>query len=190
MITALEGILAGKGLSWADVQVGGVTLRANVPESSISNLGMIGDNLKLFTSLQVRDDGIFLYGFASEDHRQAFETLIGVSGIGPRLALGILSSLSTEELAHAIISGDSGVFKPVPGVGTKTASRIVLELKDKIDWEPSSDYKPADNEDLIEALTALGYTLQEARNAADSLTDASSKSLEEKVILSLQSMDG
>ena len=96
MITALEGILAGKGLSWADVQVGGVTLRANVPESSISNLGMIGDNLKLFTSLQVRDDGISLYGFASEDHRQAFETLIGVSGIGPRLALGILSSLSTE----------------------------------------------------------------------------------------------
>ena len=186
MITGLEGALAAVGPDWADVSVGGVTIRASIPESASGALGPAGERVRLFTSLQVRDDSLTLYGFPTEDARTAFEALIGVNGIGPRLALSILSTMTADALALAIDSANPGAFKGVSGVGTKTANRIVLELKGKLDWQPVAVHTPAfGHSDLVEALTALGYTVQEAGDAAASLPEDAPDSLEERLRLAL-----
>ncbi len=186
MITGLEGALAAVGPDWADVSVGGVTIRASIPESASGALGPVGERVRLFTSLQVRDDSLTLYGFPTEDARTAFEALIAVNGIGPRLALSILSTMATDALALAIDSADPGAFKGVSGVGTKTANRIVLELKGKLDWQPVAAHRPdAGHTDLVDALTALGYTLQEAAEAAASLPEDAPDSLEERLRIAL-----
>ena len=186
MITGLEGALAAVGPDWADVSVGGVTIRASIPESASGALGATGERVRLFTSLQVRDDSLTLYGFPTEDARTAFEALIAVNGIGPRLALSILSTMATDALALAIDSADPGAFKGVSGVGTKTANRIVLELKGKLDWQPVAAHRPdAGHTDLVDALTALGYTLQEAAEAAASLPEDAPDSLEERLRIAL-----
>ncbi len=191
MITGLEGALAAVGPDWADVTVGGVTIRASIPESASSALGPAGERVRLFTSLQVRDDSLTLYGFPTEDARTAFEALIGVNGIGPRLALSILSTMATDALALAIDSADPGAFKGVSGVGTKTANRIVLELKGKLDWEPVAVHRPdAGHTDLVDALTALGYTVQEAAAAAAALPEDVPDSLEERLRIALQDAAG
>ena len=191
MITGLEGALAAVGPDWADVSVGGVTIRASIPESASGALGALGERVRLFTSLQVRDDSLTLYGFPTEDARTAFEALIAVNGIGPRLALSILSTMTTDALALAIDSADPGAFKGVSGVGTKTASRIVLELKGKLDWEPVAVSRPAaGHTDLVDALTALGYTLQEAAAAATALPEDVPDSLEERLRIALQDAAG
>ena len=191
MITGLEGALAAVGPDWADVSVGGVTIRASIPESASGALGPAGERVRLFTSLQVRDDSLTLYGFPTEDARAAFEALIAVNGIGPRLALSILSTMTTDALALAIDSADPGAFKGVSGVGTKTANRIVLELKGKLDWQPVATYRPdAGHADLVDALTALGYTVQEAAAAAAALPDDAPDALEERLRIALQDAAG
>ena len=192
MITGLEGALAAVGPDWADVTVGGVTIRASIPESASGALGATGERVRLFTSLQVRDDSLTLYGFPSEDARTAFEALIGVNGVGPRLALSILSTMTTDALALAIDSADPGAFKGVSGVGTKTANRIVLELKGKLDWQPvASVHAPAaGHSDLVDALTALGYTVQEASAAVSALPEDAPDSLEERLRIALQDAAG
>ena len=123
-------------MGWVDVSVGGVTLRASMPESAVEEIGGLGERVRIFTYLNVRDDNITLFGFPTEEARSAFEALITVSGVGPRIALAILSALSTEALAAAIDGSDPSAFKAASGVGTKTANRILLELKGKLDWEP------------------------------------------------------
>ena len=140
-----------------DVSVGGVTLRASMPESAVEEIGGLGERVRIFTYLNVRDDNITLFGFPTEEARSAFEALITVSGVGPRLALAILSALSTDALAAAIDGSDTSAFKSASGVGTKTANRIVLELKGKLDWEPIPS-PGAQGGDLVSALMALGYT--------------------------------
>ena len=192
MITGLEGALAAVGPDWADVTVGGVTIRASIPESASGTLGPTGERVRLFTSLQVRDDSLTLYGFPTEDARTAFEALIGVNGVGPRLALSILSTMTTDALALAIDSADPGAFKGVSGVGTKTANRIVLELKGKLDWEQeAAAHRPdAGHADLVDALTALGYTVQEASDAVAALPEDAPDSLEERLRIALQDAAG
>ena len=187
MITGLEGVLAGVGPDWADVSVGGVTIRASIPESASGTLGPAGERVRLFTSLQVRDDSLTLYGFPTEDARTAFEALIGINGVGPRLALSILSAMTTDSLALAIDSADPAAFKGVSGVGTKTANRIVLELKGKLDWQPvAAVHAPASGHaDLVEALTALGYTVQEAAEAVSALPEDAPDSLEDRLRIAL-----
>ena len=110
MITSLEGKLVGTGLDWADVSIGGITLRAFVPESSVDTLGSLGELVLLYTSLQVREDSLTLYGFPTNEARTTFDALITVNGVGPRLALGILSMLSPDSLAVAIAAGDPQAF--------------------------------------------------------------------------------
>lgn len=191
MITALEGILADSGLGWVDVAVGGVTLRANVPETAVDGLGAVGGRVKLFTALQVRDDSLTLFGFPTRDARTAFETLIGVNGVGPRVALSVISVLAPESLALAVASGDTDAFKRVPGVGPRTAGRIILELRGKLDFEMiSTRPERQDDADVISALTALGYTASEALEALASLPAEEATSVEEKVRLSLQQLAG
>lgn len=188
LISSVRGSLEGTGADWADVAVGGVTLRVSVPSSSVDALGQVGDDVRLFTSLQVREDSLSLYGFETADFRLAFETLIGISGIGPRVALSILSIFTPDSLAAAVESSDVQGFIRVPGVGRKTASRIVLELKGKL--EPSALYAALPDTDATDALTALGYTLAEAREALSALPNGRDIPMEERVRLALQQLAG
>ena len=184
MITSVEGTLAGSGVGWVDVSVGGVTLRASMPESAVEEIGGLGERVRIFTYLNVRDDNITLFGFPTEEARSAFEALITVSGVGPRIALAILSALSTEALAAAIDGSDPSAFKAASGVGTKTANRILLELKGKLDWEPVAQ----SGGDLVSALTALGYTVAEIRAATSPLPRDPSMTLEDQVRYSIEQM--
>ncbi len=190
MITALAGKLTGAGGDWVDVTVGGVTLRASVPAPTADYLGSVGGDVKLLTFLQVRDDGITLYGFVTEEERGAFQALIGVNGVGPRVALSILSGLTAEELSTAIANGDATAFKVAQGVGTKTANRIVLELKGKLDFEADATSVAPSNREVVDALTALGYSSPEAARAVAQLPPDGDLSLEEKVRLALEQMGG
>ena len=189
MITAIEGRLAGTGPDWADVTIGGgVTMRVTVPDTG--SLGAVGEAVRLFTTLQVRDDGITLYGFATQEARTAFETLVMVNGVGPKVAISVLASMSTDSLALAVSAGDPAAFKTVSGVGTKTANRIILELKGKLDWSGMASEVPqlSGDQELVDALTSLGYTAQEAMLAIAALPKAETMTLEEKVRACLERM--
>ena len=188
MITAIAGVLEGTGPDWVDVAVGGVTLRMSVPGSAIASLGQTGNRVKLFTSLQVRDDSLTLYGFATEDERSAFGALVQINGVGPRVALSVLSTLSHDSLALAIAGGDPYAFRGVPGVGAKTANRIVLELKGKL-VVGAVDSSELLGSEVVQALTALGYSIAEATEAASSVS-GDSLSTEEHVRLALQQLSG
>lgn len=173
LISSVSGALRGAGADWVDVAVGGVTLRVSVTDTAVGGIGRVGDRVTLYTSLQVREDSLALFGFQSEDERQTFETLIGISRIGPRLALAMLGRFSPQDLARTIEEGDTRALATVPGVGRRTASRIVLELKGKLELDFGDGAGAVGaSEDLVDALTALGYTPSEAREALGA-TDAS-----------------
>ena len=190
MITSLSGTLSTVGLDWVEVTVGGVGLRVNVPSSLIDQVGQVGDGVKLFTSLQVKEDSLTLYGFPSSDGRQAFEALLGVNGVGPRLALSILSRMAPETLAMAVATEDPAEFKGVPGVGTRIAQRIVMELKGKLEIEVTAAPTARPDAELTEALTALGYTMSEVMEAAASLPRDEPLELEDKIRLALENLAG
>jgi Holliday junction DNA helicase RuvA len=190
MITSLSGTLSTAGLDWVEVTVGGVGLRVNVPASLIDQVGQVGDGVKLFTSLQVKEDSLTLFGFPSSDGRQAFEALLGVNGVGPRLALSILSRMAPENLALAVATEDPAEFKGVPGVGTRIAQRIVMELKGKLEIEMTAAPTARPDAELIESLTALGYTMSEVMEAASSLPRDKPLEFEEKVRLVLDYLGG
>ena len=190
LISSITGTLEGSGPDWAEVSVGGVTLRLSVPASTVERLGKLGDRTTLLTSLQVREDSLTLFGFLNQEARAAFETLIGITGIGPRLALSVLSRLTPDSLAIAVASGDTAAFSSVPGVGSKTAGRIVLELKGKLGTDLSLPTASLTDADVVDALTALGYTLSEANEAASSLPAGDEAPLEEKVRRVLERMGG
>ena len=190
LISSVRGTLEGTGPDWADVAIGGVTLRVSAPAPSVEALGQTGSPVSLFTSLQVRADSLSLYGFDTPEARQTFETLIGISGIGPRVALSILSTFRPEALAAAVDSGDVKSFTIVPGVGSRTASRILLELKGKLelDWNTGSVSKL--DSDALDALTALGYSPVEAREALSALPEDGNSATEDKVRMALQQLAG
>ena len=191
LISSVRGTLDGLGPDWADILVGGVTFRVNIPTTVVDSIGQLGDSVRLFTSLQVREDSLNLYGFPTPDARKTFEILLGVNGIGPRVALSILSKFTPETLAGAVGSEDTKAFTGVSGVGNKTASRIVLELKGKLEgeWAVVPTTAPGDP-DAIDALTSLGYTTAEAREALTSLPNGNSLTLEEKIRMALQQIAG
>ena len=191
MITGIEGTVADSGPEWLDVAVGGVTVRVNLPMSTAERFGAVGAPVKLLTTLQVRDDSLTLFGFPDREARAAFEMLIGVNGVGPRVALSVLSALAPESLALAVESGDADAFTSVPGVGKRTASRILLELRGKLDFDlTAAGAVHRDDADVVDALTALGYTALEARRALASLPSGEELPVEEKVRLSLGQLAG
>ena len=188
MISSLHGKLESLGSDWAIINVGGIGFQVFMPTSTLSTLGATGDEVELHTHLHLREDNVALYGFTSPDELRLFQTLIGVSGIGPKLALAMLSSLSVEQIIMAIVTGSIDLLTITPGIGKKTASRIILELKEKIGagWviTPATQFAQ-ENTDVLAALTALGYSAAEATRAVATLP-ATELSLEDKIKLSLQ----
>ena len=187
IISSVSGALSATGPDWVDVAVGGVTLRISVTGAAASGAGRVGDAVSLYTSLQVREDSLSLFGFPTEDERLTFDTLLGVSGIGSRLALAMLDRFSPQALAQAIDAGDTRALATVPGVGRRTASRIVLELKGKLDLD-FADAAASPDSDLVDALAALGYADAEAREALSGADAAASE--EDRLRAALERLAG
>jgi len=188
MIAGLHGKLESLGSDWAIISVGGISFQVYMPTSTLSTLSRIGEEVKLHTHLHLREDNATLYGFASTEELGLFQTLIGVSGLGPRLALAMLSAMDVEKLTMAIATGSADLLSEVPGIGKKMAHRLILELKEKLGaglvGVPAQ--MAQENADVLTALTSLGYSVSEATRAVATLPPSSDLSLEEKVKLVLQ----
>jgi len=188
MIAGLHGKLESLGSDWAVINVNGIDFQVYLPTSTLSTLGTIGEEVKLHTHLHLREDNATLYGFASADELRLFQTLISVSGLGPRLALAMLSGMSAEQLVTAIVTSSTDLLTVIPGIGKKVANRLILELKEKIGagWITTPATQLAqENTDVLAALTSLGYSAAEATKAVATLPTSSDLSLEEKVKLAL-----
>ena len=192
MIVGVNGLLAGVGDDWVHLTVGGVTLQIYVPVSDIMTLGAVGSQVQLFTYLRIRDEHPILYGFSSQAALELFQVTQGVSGVGPRLGLALLSGLGAGGLQQAIAAGDTGRLSGVSGVGRRTADRIVLELRGKVDSEPLEDAgMPAGGDsDLIDALTALGYSTTEVRRVLANLERSPDLTFDDYLRQALQQIGG
>ena len=171
MIGRLSGVLLEKNPPQVLVDVQGLGYEVDVPMSTFYNLPANGEKVTLLTQFIVREDGQFLYGFATEAERFTFRQLIKISGVGARMALAVLSGLSVNDLAQAIARQEVGRLIKVPGIGKKTAERLLLELKGKLaDALPSSAPAIEDcQHDILNALLALGYNDREAAMAMKTL---------------------
>ncbi len=188
MIASLHGTIESLGIEWAIVNVGGVGFQVYMPTSTLSTMGAAGAEVKLFTHLHLREDNAALYGFATPEELGLFQTLISVSGLGPKLALAMLSTMTVERLAMAIATGSTDLLTMIPGIGKKMADRLILELKEKIGagWIAAPAAELArENTDVLAALISLGYSVSEANRAVATLTTSSDLSLEEKIKLAL-----
>ena len=193
MIAALYGKVESSGNGFVILNVNGVGFQVFVPVLAMKYLTPGTEMIKLYTHLHVREDALTLFGFPSTDELKLFETLLGVSGIGPKIAMGILSSSNVEQLVTAIASGDADLLMQIPGIGKKMASRLILELKDKIGtgWAVATINQAAPGSgEVIAALTSLGYSVMEASRAISSLPDDPNLSLEDKIKLALQYFAG
>ena len=175
MIGRLSGTLLEKNPPQLLLDVQGVAYEVDVPMSTFYNLPQNGERITLFTHLVVREDAHLLYGFGTENERRAFRQLLKVNGIGAKIALSLLSGLSVAELAQAVTLQESGRLTRVPGIGKKTAERILLELKDKLGVELTHavgiNRPPPASSDILNALLALGYSDREAVSAVKQLPD-------------------
>jgi holliday junction DNA helicase RuvA len=173
MIGRLSGTLVEKNPPQILLDVRGVAYEVDVPMSTFYNLPQVGEAVTLFTHLVVREDAHLLFGFGSESERRAFRQLIKISGIGARTALSVLSGLSVAELAQAVTLQESGRLTRIPGIGKKTAERLLLELKDKLGADVSTPVgvrRPAPvAADVLNALVSLGYSDKEAARAVKEL---------------------
>jgi len=168
MIAYLAGTLVAKKPTVVLVDIGGLGYRVHIPTSTYEALPATGESVKLHTSLQVREDSQTLYGFATEGEQQTFEVMLGVSGIGPKLGLAALSSMRPAELRDYVVSGETALLTNIPGVGKKTADRLVLELRDRLaDLELDGEVAPlsggsearqAARADALAALQELGFS--------------------------------
>ena len=184
MIASISGLISQVKSDSLVVMVSGIGLRVFVPQMVLEIAGGVGQRINLYTHLHWRDNDIALYGFNTEGELELFELLLGVSGIGPRLALAILSTLSSDMLTAAVAREEPAVLERVPGVGKKTAQRIMFQLREKlpIDQVPFGVGGLADvDTEVIAALTALGYSVVEAQTAVQALPRDSSTDFEERL---------
>jgi Holliday junction DNA helicase RuvA len=174
MIGRLTGILLEKNPPMVTLDVHGVGYEVGVPMSTFYNLPAVGERTSLFTHMVVREDGQFLYGFLTDDERATFRQLLKISGIGARMALAVLSGLSASELAQAVALQEVGRLVKIPGIGKKTAERLLLELRDKLPKHSGASTLgavPDSGSDILNALLALGYSEREALQAMKSLPE-------------------
>ena len=191
MIAGLRGRLDAKLADALQVDVGGVIYRVGTSATTLDEVGEPGDSVRLHTFLFVREDQLTLYGFAGTDELRLFETLIGVTGVGPRLACAILGRVRPDALHAAITAENTDLLATVPGVGKKTAARLILELRGKLVPAaiPAAGGGPArDDGDVIAALRALGYTTAEAHAAAARVPPDPALAVEDRVVAALREL--
>jgi Holliday junction DNA helicase RuvA len=168
MIASLSGVVNQIGSNYVVIGVGGMGIRVFVPRPVIEQLGGIGRSSNLFTHLIVRETELTLYGFDSEEDLHLFEILLAVNGVGPKVGLSILSTLSSDVVKGAIAREETAVLQRVPGIGKKTAERIMFQLRDKLDFASDVSTIPFVSDvdgDVIAILTSLGFSIVEAQSA-------------------------
>ena len=194
MISSLEGVIAEKAADRVLVMVGGVGYELLVPAQTLARLPAPGRTARLHTRLQIRDEAMVLYGFSSTEERSLFDSLITVSGVGPKVALAVLSVLTPDTLRRAVATGDVAVLTIVPGVGKKVAGRVILDLKDE--RSVRRGYKQSGGEvaasgpmaEVREALLSLGLSAQEAREALAAIPAEADRPVEELLREALRSV--
>ncbi len=187
MIASVRGIVQSVEDDQIVVEISGVGLHIAIPTPTGGAIPEIGRPIFLHTKLIVREDALNLYGFDTLEKRNLFELLLEVSGVGPRLALTILSYLSPELIRSAVVNGQPEALVVVPGIGKKTAERIIFHMRDKL--EPSAvefDIRVEADTEVVGVLTALGYSVSEAQAAVRSIPDEASEEVEERVRLALR----
>ena len=202
MLAYIKGILEIKTKGYIVIDANGIGYKIFMPESAISKLCDIGEKVQVYTFMRVREDDISLYGFLTNEELRMFELLLGVSGIGAKGALTILSNITPSQFALAVISNNVDILKKLPGIGAKTAQRVILELKDKLKKEQEIDivqgeedeatFKHVIEEDekvseAISALQVLGYTKKEIMLALEKL-DMADLSVEDIIRKGLKSL--
>ena len=197
MIAQLTGIVAEKNSDSVVIDVGGVGYELICSRATIGAAPRVGERMKCFTILSVREDAMELFGFATREEKTMFDKLRGVNGVGPKTALGILSALTVRDISLALLTGDANALTKAPGIGKKTAQRLVLELKDKVDQTEVSTVtdvpavarasQSSAAQEAIEALLALGYQSAEATVAVANVQDKSDKA-DELIRLALRGM--
>lgn len=197
MISYIKGILTEVFEDTIVVEAGSIGYNIHVPLSLLERIPRIGSEVKIFTYFQVREDAMSLYGFLSRQDLDMFKQLIGVNGIGPKGALGVLSTLTPENLRMAVLSGDAKTIAKAPGIGIKTAQRVILDLKDRIHMEdllpqeevmdqPGAAMVSRTGREAMEALTALGYSGSEAAKAVKQVEITDSMTVEDVLRASLK----
>ena len=188
MIRGLRGILVGKQPGFVLIDVQGVTFQVFTSQTTLDDLGSLGAVVSLWTHLRVREDELTLYGFATEQELVLFEHLLTIGGVGPKAALSILSLGTPDFIADLIAREAVDQLSRAPGVGRKTASRIILELRGKLPAFVPSEREPSVpiDQDVVDALMALGYSAAEAREAASHLDPEAASTTEERVVAALR----
>jgi Holliday junction DNA helicase RuvA len=191
MIATLSGTIQKIAKDHLIVGVGGVGLRVFVPRTVLEDVGGTGRTIHLYTHLIVRENEFALYGFEQEEDLSLFELLLGVTGVGPKVALSILSTLSPEMLKGAIMREETAALQRVPGIGKKTAERIMFYLRDKLDMTADVAVMPFVSDvdaDVIDFLTGLGFSIIEAQTAVQKLP-REARTVDERVQIALQYLD-
>ena len=187
MIASLNGRVSDKGSDFAVIEVSGLGYQVYIPSPHLDGL-RIGETVFLFTCLVVREDSLTLFGFANSEERDFFNLLMGVSGVGPRLALVTLSTLNPDAIRRAVVSEQPEIFTRVPGIGKKSAQKIALHLQDRIEvadgLEPISKMDDTDTQ-VLEALIALGYSVVEAQAALQTIPKDAPDDIETRIRLAL-----
>ncbi len=192
MIAAIDGILESRDIDSVVVKTGAFSIIVHVPGSTLNKLGKPGESVYLYTHLHLREDNISLFGFQSKGELQIFNKLISVNGVGPRLALALLSALDPQELVSGILGNNINLICSAPGVGKKLAGRIILELKTKLEKEGMYEFAPVidadENAEVLEALVNLGYSAREATQAISSIPGGKEMKLEDKITFALRNL--
>ena len=202
MIGYIRGILEEADEQSVIIDNHGIGYRIFVPSSAFSGALPIGKEVKIYTYLSVKEDAMQLYGFLTRDDLRMFRMLLGVNGIGPKAGLGILSALTADELRFAVLADDAASIAKAPGIGKKTAQKLILELKDKLNLEDAFEQKLANQaagdisaadtgsqvQEAVQALTALGYPGTDALRAVKKVEGAESMTVEEILKAALKKM--
>ena len=201
MFSYIKGELAEINIDHIVIDVNGIGYQIFIPTNTLNYLPSIGESVKIHTYLYIREDAMILYGFLTKDDLEMFKLLITVSGIGPKGGLGILSTLSSDDLRFAVLSGDSKAISKAPGIGAKTAQRVILDLKDKISLEEAFEKKLENNADGVQktlnsstkndavlALSALGYSSAESLKAVSKVDITDDMDVEDVLKLALKNM--
>lgn len=202
MYSYIKGILVDMEEDLIVVETGGIGYNIYTTGQTFRYLPSIGEEVKIYTYLYIREDAMMLYGFLTKDDLRVFKLLIGVSGIGPKGALAILSVMTTDDLRFAVLGDDAKAISKAPGIGAKTAQRLILELKDKLSLEDAFEQKLANTQlkeesknhvkgvknEAVQALTALGYSSSEALKALDGIEITEDTDVEDILKAALKNM--